>query len=155
MHISLARIISYLKAVKSDFESGMLDDLSLQIEAEIAGDYLSQAQQLLSEGGTGSYDHVPAAVLSGAVLEKSLRTLCDQQNPQISHLSSSGNPKTLDPLITDLKQAGVFNENKAKQLRAWAGIRNAAAHGRFSDFNRNDVETMLLGVQNFLADYLP
>ncbi|MEO6996357.1 MAG: DUF4145 domain-containing protein [Lacunisphaera sp.] len=146
--------ISFLKAIKNDLESGFFDSLSIQIEAEIASDYMGQAEQLLGEGQTGKFDHVPAAVLAGAVLEKALRKLCGQQQPPVSTLTTSGEPKTLNPLIDDLKKAGLFNELKAKQLRAWADIRNKAAHGDFDQFNRGDVEQMIQGVSNFLADYI-
>ena len=146
--------ISFLKAVKNDLESGFLDGLASQIEAEIAADYMGQAEQLLGEGQTGKFDHVPAAVLSGAVLEKALRKLCGQQQPPIPVVTANGDHKTLNPLIDDLKKAGLFNELKAKQLRAWADIRNKAAHGDFDQFNRGDVDQMLKGVANFLADYL-
>ena len=47
-----------------------------------------------------------------------------------------------------------YNETKAKLLRAWAGIRNNAAHGEFEHFKRADVEVMIQGINNFLADYL-
>ena len=145
---------SFLKAVKNDLENGFIDGLASQIEAEIASDYMGQAEQLLGEGQSGKFDHVPAAVLSGAVLEKALRKLCDQQQPPISVVTSGGEHKTLNPLIDDLKKAGLFNELKAKQLRAWADIRNKAAHGDFDHFNRGDVDQMIKGVSNFLADYL-
>lgn len=144
----------FLKAVKNDLESGFLDGLATVIEAEIAADYMGQAEQLLGEGQTGKFDHVPAAVLSGAVLEKALRRLCGQQQPPIPVVNASGDHKTLNPLIDDLKKAVVFNELKAKQLRAWADIRNKAAHGDFEQFNRGDVDQMLKGIGNFLADYL-
>lgn len=97
-------------------------------------------------------DHIPAAVLVGATLEQALRTLCGRNG--ISVQKSNGEFKTLNPLIDDLKVAGIFNELKAKQLRSWADIRNAAAHGRFTDFSRNDVSSMISGVNQFLADYL-
>ncbi|WP_071192632.1 DUF4145 domain-containing protein [Trichormus sp. NMC-1] len=147
-------MISALKAVKEDFEQGFLGDLMLQIESEIAADYMGQAEQLLAEGTTGKYDHVPAAVLSGAVLEKALRTLCDKQNPPISTIKPNGDSKTLNPLIDDLKKANFFNELKAKQLKSWADIRNKAAHGEFTEFKRSDVELMIKGIENFLADYM-
>ena len=115
---------------------------------------MGQADALLKEGQPGAFDHVPAAVLSGAVLEKALRTLCDRQQPQIPITNANGDSKTLNPLIDDLKKAGVFNELKAKQLRAWADIRNKAAHGEFNQFTKGDVEQMLAGIANFLADYL-
>ena len=138
----------------SGLEKGFLDDFLQKVEAEVAADYMGQAEGLLKEGQTGAFDHVQAAVLSGAVLEKALRTLCDRQQPQISITNANGENKTLNPLIDDLKKAGAFNELKAKQLRAWADIRNKAAHGEFNQFTKADVEQMLAGIANFLADYL-
>jgi len=146
--------ISTLRAVKDNFEGGFIADLLVQVETEIAADYMGQAEGLLREGQSGKYDHVPAAVLAGAVLEKALRTLCNQQNTPIPTIKPDGAVKTLNPLIDDLKKAGIFNETKAKQLRAWAAIRNHAAHGEFDQFTRDDVELMLSGIKNFLADYL-
>jgi len=146
--------LGILEAVRDDFEKGFLDNLLLRIEAEVAADYMGQAELLLKEGASGSFDHVPAAVLAGAVLEKGLRTLCAQQQPPISVLTPKGEPKTLNPLIDDLKKAGVFNELRAKQLRAWADIRNKAAHGEFDHFKKTDVEQMIQGVTTFLVDYL-
>jgi len=150
----LQRGISTLKALKEDFEKGFLCDLLLQVESEIAGNYMGQAENLLKEGQTGKFDHVPAAVLSGAVLEKALRAFCDKQEPPILTRKQNGEPKSLNPLVDDLKKAGVFNEAKAKQLRAWADIRNHAAHGEFDQFTRKDIEQMIKGIKNFLEDYL-
>jgi len=87
--------ISRLKGLKDDFQKGFLGDLGLEIETAIAADYMGQAEQLLAEGQSGKYDHVPAAVLAGAVLEKSLRTLCDKQSPSISTVNNNGKPLTL------------------------------------------------------------
>lgn len=146
--------IATMKAVKDNLRNGFIGDLRLQVETELASDYMGQAEQLLNEGQTGKYDHVPAAVLAGAVLEKALRTLCCQQEPQISILKHDGEKKTLNPLIDDLKKSCIFNEAKAKQLKAWAAIRNHAAHGEFDQFTRTDVEQMITGINNFLADYM-
>lgn len=151
---NLQEAVSLLRGVKDDFEQGFLDDLATAIEAEIASNYMGQAEHLLAEGQRGKFDHVPAAVLAGAVLENSLRTICGQQQPPITLKNSNGGFKTLSPLVDDLKKAGVFNEAKAKQLRAWADIRNLAAHGEFTQFTRDDVEAMISGINNFLADHL-
>lgn len=144
--------VAFLKATKDDLEHGFLDSLSSQFESEISSDYLGQAESLLGNGSTGQHEFVPAAVLAGAVLERSLRTLCANQSPPIPTVRGNGEPMTLNPLIDELKKAGVFNELKAKQLRSWADIRNAAAHGEWQKFSRSDVETMLAGVSSFLAD---
>jgi hypothetical protein len=144
--------ISRLKGLKDDFQKGFLGDLGLEIEAAIVADYMGQAEQLLAEGQSGKYDHVPAAVLAGAVLEKSLRTLCDKQSPPIPTVNNNnGKPLTLTPLIEALKKNNVFNELTAKQLRAWTDIRNSAAHGNFDEFNRSQVDLMIQGINNFLA----
>lgn len=143
-----------MKAIRSDFASGLLGDISEQIEAEIAADYMSQAEQLLAEGQTGKYDHVPGAVLAGAVLEKALRALCGQQQPTVPTRDTKGKPVMLNGLIDALKKASAFNEMKAKQLRAWAAIRNHAAHGEFNEFTRTDAEQMIQGINSFLADHM-
>jgi hypothetical protein len=97
---------------------------------------------------------LPSAVLARAVLEKAVRTIYNGQQPPVSLMNAKGEPKTLNPLIDELRKAGAFNELKAKQLRSWADIRNAAAHGSFDAFGRADVEQMISGINNFLADYL-
>jgi hypothetical protein len=135
--------ISFLKGIEDDFKKGLLGSLGIAIESEVSADYMVQAELLLPEGQAGKYDHVPAAVLSGAVLEKALRTLCGEQQPPVPIKTSNGEPKTLNPLIDDLKKAGLFNEAKAKQLRAWAAIRNHAAHGEFDQFAKSDVQQMI------------
>ena len=148
--------LSVLRAMRKDFELGFLGEtLAAQIEAEIASDYLGQAESLLAEGQPGKYDHVPAAVLAGAVLEKALRTLCDNQQPPLPITDNNGKPLMLNRLIPDLKKAGAYNESMAKQLLAWADIRNHAAHGRFDQFTREQVGLMVQGVGHFLAQHLP
>jgi hypothetical protein len=146
--------ISRLKGLKDDFQKGFLGDLGLEIEAAISADYMGQAEQLLAEGQSGKYDHVPAAVLAGSVLEKSLRTLCDKQSPSISTVNDKGKPLTLNSLINVWKQNNLFNELTAKQLRAWADIRNSAAHGQFEEFNRSQVDQMIRGINDFLANHM-
>jgi hypothetical protein len=146
--------LGILESFRDNFEQGFLDDLLLKVEAQVAADYMGQAEGLLKEGQPGQFDHVPAAVLAGAVLEKALRTLCNEQQPPVSMVNAKGEPKTLSPLIDELKKAEVFNELKAKQLRSWADIRNAAAHGEFSAFGKSDVAQMISGINNFLAGYL-
>ena len=151
---SLRKLIARLEATRDDFSNGFLDDLALQVEANIASDYMAQAEHLLAEGRTGHWDHVPAAVLAGAVLEKSLRALCGEQVPPVATTNPNGKPIRLAGLVDGLKKAQVFNEAKAKQLRAWADIRNHAAHGEFTEFDRSDVDHMIQGVEVFLADYV-
>lgn len=149
----IEQMFGIIRGLKSDYESGMLETLAHAVEASVTGDYITQAEQLLKEGKQGNYDHVPAAVLTGAILEDGLRRLCQRQSPPIQ-IKTGKYHKKMNTMIDDLRKIDLFNELKAKQLRAWVGVRNAAAHGQFDEFNRSDVEQMLTGVQQFLTDYL-
>jgi uncharacterized protein YutE (UPF0331/DUF86 family) len=60
----------------------------------------------------------------------------------------------MDALINDLDQAKIVNSNDVKQLRAWAGLRNSAAHGRFEEFNKSGVQRMIVGVNDFISENL-
>src|SRR5258708_40151249 len=115
---SMERIVGILQGLKDDYEYGMLDDLSQMIEANIASDYMGQAEQLLGEGIPGQYDHIPAAVLGGAVLEDALHRLGHRQTPPMALVNANRDPKTLDPLITDLQKANVFNKAKTDMLKS-------------------------------------
>ena len=151
---TLEYIIGTLQGLRNTYENGFLDSIEERIVADISADYLTQVEGLLDEGHPGQYDHVPAAVLCGAVLEDALRRLCDRQTPQVPINKPNGRPKALNALIQDLQKANAFNKLKAQQLRGLAQVRNSAAHGKFDEFSRDDVELMVNGVKNFLADHL-
>ena len=148
---SVRRKAATLKGVRDSYVNGFYISLEEQAIANVSADYMDQAESLLDEGIQGQNDHVPAAVLCGAVLEDALRRLCQKQTPPIDIVKSNGDKKTLEPLIQDLQRAKVFNKSVADQLRAWTKIRNYAAHGEFSEFTREQVDFMLPGVKQFLA----
>jgi hypothetical protein len=147
-----SRFLKYVKGLDNSYRAGMFESITETIEANVTSDYMTQAENLLSGAGSGEFAHVPAAVLAGAVLEDTLRRLCQRQSPSIPMVRKYGNLKSLNDFINDLKHAGLYTELKAKQLRVWAGIRNAAAHGEFDDFTCDDVQQMLDGIQSFLAE---
>jgi hypothetical protein len=59
----------------------------------------------------------------------------------------------MNTLVDALKRRQVFNEVQAKQLRAWAAIRNSAAHGKFEEFTRHQVAQMIEGITAFIAQH--
>lgn len=140
-----------LRAIREEIDHGLLDELSDEIEAEIAANYMGQAELLLGDAAATTKAFVPAAVLAGAVLERYLRELCAKQVPPIPTTGPNGKPKTLDPLIADLTKAGAMNATRATLLRGWAAIRNRAAHGEWDQFTREEVEDMVRGVQRVVA----
>jgi hypothetical protein len=135
--------LGILEAAEADFDRGLLLDLKALIHAEALGDFMEQAESLLSSGY-----YVPSASLAGAVLEDGLRKLCDTR-------SVTYPPKTkIDALNSSLAKAGVYDKLVQKRITGLADIRNNADHGHQDKFKLEDVDDMVKWTRRFLADYL-
>ncbi len=139
----LIHCLGIVEAAKHDFETGLLFDLRSLIAAEVLGDFITQAEELVGAGY-----HVPAASLGGAVLEDTLRKLCDKHG-----IPLPGSTK-IDRLNAELARANVYDKLIQKRVTAIADIRNNADHGHFDKFKREDVEDMVKWIRSFAADYL-
>jgi hypothetical protein len=92
----------------------------------------------------------PAApvVLAGAALEEHLRSLLDHNG--LTPTRGRG----LDVYGADLKAAGIITGQDAKQITAWAGLRNRAAHGeKLETLTMSEAQIMADGVNLFLQTY--
>ncbi len=129
-------------AAKDDYENGFANIRAL-ISADVFSDELEQAEELLA----ANYK-VPAAVVTGTVLESTIRSLCGKHGIQNDRKTK------LDTMNSELAKVGEYNKAKADQIRAWAKIRNSAAHGHPEEFNEKDIELMIEGVRDFVANQL-
>jgi len=130
-----------LKAAKDDYEHGHLFELNKLIEAELFDDFLEQSSILLNAGY-----YQPAAVVVGCVLEDALRKMCVKEG-----ITLSSSPK-LDSMNSELAKAGFYNKLTQKEITAIADIRNSAAHGKWDQFNKDDVERAISWVRKFLQE---
>jgi hypothetical protein len=135
--------LGVVEAAQRDFEAGLLFDVRALIAAELLGDFIDQAETLLTAGY-----HVPAASLTGAVLEDTLRKLCDMRGVPVPESTK------IDRLNADLARAQIYDKLVQKRITAIADIRNNADHGHFDKFRREDVEDMVKWVRSFAADNL-
>lgn len=145
--LKLKRIIGVVQALKSDLENDYLKSLSEIIQSEVFSDYLDMAEHLLNEGYKD-----PAAVLVGSTLEVHLRELCVSNSIDIEIPNSKGKPtpKKADVMNADLAKASVFSSSYQKQITAWLGLRNSAAHGKYSEYTKEEISLMLQGVRQFI-----
>jgi len=139
----IAHCLGVVEAAQRDFEAAILFDMRALIMAELLGDFIEQAEVLLSSGY-----YVPAASLAGAVLEDTLRKLCDKHELTIPDSTK------IDRLNADLARANIYDKLVQKRITALADIRNNADHGYFDKFSISDVEDMIKWVRGFAADYL-
>lgn len=137
----LTKVIGVLTGIKSDFDGGYFTDIRTTIRSEVETDFLMQESRLLDEKSKDA-----AAMLIGAVLEDALRQLC-----QIHGVIEGDG---IEKMNMPLKNAGVYGLPQQQQITAWAAIRNKAAHGRFDEYNINEVKLMHQGVSDFIVKYL-
>ncbi|MFI5327439.1 MAG: DUF4145 domain-containing protein [Candidatus Rokuibacteriota bacterium] len=137
------RLQGVLLAAASDFREGRFFEFRHVIEAEVLGSFIDQAEALLAAG-----HHLPAASLTGAVLERALRKLCEARG--ITPPSAS----TIDTLNTDLAQAGAYSTRSQERITVLAALRDSADQGKAEAVPRDDVEGMARWVRAFAADSL-
>lgn len=114
--------------------------LQLQMKVAAATDLMEQAGQLLEEKQV----HPAAPVmLAGAALESFLRGLCDLQGVTPAQRGISG-------LGNALRAADAIDGQEIKDITAWAGLRNHAAHGEFDAIAIERAQIMVDGVNLFM-----
>ena len=51
----------------------------------------------------------------------------------------------------DLAFADVYSKLDQKNVTAWLDLRNKAAHGKYDEYNADQVRNLLVGVREFAA----
>ncbi len=132
-----------LLAAREEMAGGWLNTRKGLVSAEIFADFLEMAEHLLDEGYKD-----PAAVVAGSVLEEHLRQLCQKKGIGIEVSQQQGRQvhKKADTLNAELAKAGVYNKLDQKNVIAWWGLRNNAAHGKYQEYTKEQVALMLPGI---------
>jgi hypothetical protein len=129
-------------------QDGMAELLPFPVLArmEAATDLMGQVQQLLDE----STIH-PAApvVLAGAALEEFLRSQI-----AAAALEPKGKPG-IATYANALRNAGLLTGQDVKDITAWAGQRNEAAHGQFGNLSPARAQIMVDGINLFIRQNTP
>ncbi|TEU19422.1 MAG: hypothetical protein E3J21_03730 [Anaerolineales bacterium] len=139
--------IGILRASKEELEGGWLTTTKGLLSAEIFSDFLEMAEHLLAENYKDA-----AAVIIGSVLEEHIRQLAQKHGIDVTFEKSGRQiPKKADSLNAELAKAGVYNKLDQKNITAWLDLRNNAAHGRYEEYSRSQVELMHQSVLDFMT----
>lgn len=136
----LKRLRAVFLAAKEDFEGGYLNSIRNLVHAELAGNELDQATELLTSGYSAA-----AAVVAGVVLETTLRTLCVNRALPLG---------SMDRMNAELAKAGEYNALVQKRIVSLAAVRNSAAHGKTGEYTSGDVNSMIVEIERFVAERL-
>ena len=138
-------LISVLESFIRYIESGLAEGISPERKAQldVVSDFLSQAQLLLE---SKSVHPAAPAVLIGATLEEFLRAWIENEG-----LTLKNNTPSIDAYCKTLRESDLIDKQDIKDITAWAGIRNHAAHGEWDIVSdRQRICLMLEGVNLFI-----
>ena len=112
-------------------------------QLDVVSDLLDQANSLLEDN---RYPPSAAAFLIGASLEESLRTWVEAEELSIPNAKPG-----IDAYCRTLRSAELISKQDVKDITAWAGVRNHAAHGDWDEVSdRKQIRLMLEGVNLFM-----
>jgi hypothetical protein len=137
-------LLGILDAFREDIEAGFLQEIEAAINAGVFADFLEMAEHVLDD-----IHKTPAAVIAGFTLEEHLRKLCARVG--ISTTKPSGEPIKADTMNAELAKAGTYSKTEQKEVLAWLGRRNDAAHGKHDEFTDAQVTLMIEGVRGFVS----
>lgn len=139
--------IGIMTSIRDEIKGGWLISVKGLITAEVFSDFFEMAEHLLSNNYKDA-----AAVITGSTLEEHLRQLCGRYSVETHVMKDDiAVAKTADALNSDLVKADVYNKLDQKSVTAWLDLRNKAAHGKYDEYNKEQVETMLKGVIEFCS----
>ena len=135
--------IGVAKALFSDIQNDYLRALEEIIHGDLFSDFLEMASHLVGNGYKDA-----AAVLAGSTLEVHVRNLCDKHGVTTT---SAGKPKNAETLNMELVKAGVYTKLDQKNLTAWLGLRNNAAHGKYDEYTQDQVKLLIDSIRDFIS----
>lgn len=138
--------LSILKSIKHEIENGWLDNLKKIVSSELFSDFLEMSKYLLDQGYKDA-----SAVMIGSVLEENLRQLCKQYKIETTFEKNDKIiNKKADAMNNELYKENLYNSLEHKSVTSWLDLRNKSAHGKYTEYDKNNVQLMYDGVLNFL-----
>jgi hypothetical protein len=148
LHVHTSPIIGVVKALLFDVKAGHIQSIVELLHAEMFGDFLEMASHLFEAGYKDA-----AAVILGSTLEAHLRALCSKHGvaPDLFKPDGSVVPKKAESMNTELCTANAYNKLEQKNVTAWLDLRNKAAHGKYSEYTKDQVSLALDAIRAFMS----
>ena len=139
--------LAQLSVIKDEIAGDWLFTVKGLIGSEIFADFLEMAEYLVAQDYKDA-----AAVIAGSALEEHLRQLCLKNGIEIVITTGTDvKPKKADSMNSDLSGKDVYNKLDQKAVTTWLDLRNKAAHGKYTEYNKQQVEGMIQAVIEFMA----
>lgn len=139
----LAGVIGVTESLLIDVKSGYLQSFEELIHADLFGDFLEMSEHLVSTGYKDA-----AAVMAGSTLEAHLKQLANKFSVAIE---VDSRPKKSDAINSDLVKCNAYTKLDQKNITAWLGLRNQAAHGNYNEYDKQQVNLLISSVRDFIT----
>lgn len=143
VHNHVAGQMGVAKSLLSDIKNDYLKSLEEIIHGDVFGDFLEMADHLTDSGYKDA-----GAVTAGSTLEAHLRQLCSKFGVPTT---AAGKPKKADTINADLVKAGAYTKLDQKNITAWLGLRNDAAHGNYGEYDAKQVKLFIGNIRDFVT----
>jgi len=134
-------IVGLLTGALSDLEKGFFIKQEFIIAGEVFDSVLEQAKYLNKAGHKD-----PAAILARVVLEDALKRIARSEEINVNQKASQIND--------ELKKIERYPQSQWRLVQAWLDVGNAAAHGRFNEYDAKAVDKLLEDIERFLGSEL-
>ncbi|MEN8219666.1 MAG: hypothetical protein ABFS56_25605 [Pseudomonadota bacterium] len=135
-------IVGLLTGALDDLKNGFLVHQEFLIAGEIFNSVLEQAKHFLDKGHKDA-----AAIYARIVVEERLKGMAKQAGC----LEDSQKWKPASKLNDCLKNKGRYGSPQLSKIKAWLAVGNSAAHGKFGEYDQEEVKNMLKGIEHFLT----
>ncbi len=132
-----------LESAKREYEFGLIPNIKFIISADTLSDMLEQAEYLLNNEFKD-----PACVIIGGVLEQALKTIVENKYPTLSANKYIG----LGKINEDLYKALEYDKVTYKFIDSYSSIRNSAAHGKYDEYNADQVKEFLNFTKRLISE---
>ena len=144
---SVGRLVGIVEALATDVEGGFLQRNATLIRGEVFDDFLEMAAHLVESNYKDA-----AAVIAGSALEIHLKQLCQHREiPVETERRARVRPVSTETLNPELVKARAYTNLDQKNVTAWLGLRNRAAHGNYDEYSKDQVVLMISSIRNFIA----
>jgi hypothetical protein len=141
----IEKFAGMLQALRAEYAKNYLQTVQELVHADTFSGFLEMADHLRDAGYKDA-----AAVISGSVLEQHLRELSLKNGISVQH---AGKFKKAETLNADLAGHAVYSKVDQKDVTAWLGLRNEAAHGNYSQYTSEQVRLMVDAIRHFVTRY--
>jgi hypothetical protein len=144
---TLNKIIGVVESLALDIQAGHLLSVTELIHGEIFGDFLDMADHLSEKGYKDA-----AAIIAGSTLEAYVLHLYAKSKLPFELETSKGiQLYKADSTNSDLARVSGISKIDLDNVTVWLDLRNKAAHGKYDDYDKEQVAVMINGVRDFVT----